>query len=56
MATTITSENQESVNAELGKLREAMAKAQRDMEAEAARIETQQATVAAETERLDTEG
>ncbi|KAI4994623.1 hypothetical protein ZWY2020_034264 [Hordeum vulgare] len=41
MATTITSENQESVNDELTKMREAMAKAQRDMEPEAARIETQ---------------
>ncbi|KAI4974821.1 hypothetical protein ZWY2020_048428 [Hordeum vulgare] len=56
MATTITSENQESVNAELAKLQEAMAKAHRDMEAEAARIEMQQATVAAEMERLNTEG
>ncbi|KAI4975561.1 hypothetical protein ZWY2020_049168 [Hordeum vulgare] len=56
METTITSESQESVNAELTKPREAMAKAQRDMEAEAARIETQQAAVAVETERPNTEG
>ncbi|KAI4965102.1 hypothetical protein ZWY2020_057506 [Hordeum vulgare] len=55
MATPVTSENQESVNAELTKLREEMAKAQRDMEAGAARIETQQAAVAAETDRLNTE-
>ncbi|KAI5000828.1 hypothetical protein ZWY2020_010787 [Hordeum vulgare] len=56
MATTITSENQESINPELAKLREAMAKAQWDMEAEAARVETQQAAIAAETERLNTQG
>ncbi|KAI4965143.1 hypothetical protein ZWY2020_057383 [Hordeum vulgare] len=56
MATPVTSENQESVNAELAKLREAMAQAQRDMEAEAARIETQRVAVAAETDRLNTEG
>ncbi|KAI4994234.1 hypothetical protein ZWY2020_029282 [Hordeum vulgare] len=56
MATLVISENQESVNAELAKLQEAMAKAQRDMEAEAARIETQRVAVAAETDRLNTEG
>ncbi|KAI4997023.1 hypothetical protein ZWY2020_052365 [Hordeum vulgare] len=56
MATVVTPENQESINAELAKLHEAMAKAQRDVEAEAARVETQQAMIAAETERLNTEG
>ncbi|KAI5005723.1 hypothetical protein ZWY2020_032966 [Hordeum vulgare] len=49
-------ENQEAVNAELTKLREEMAKIQRDIEGEAARMATQRAQITVETERLNTEG
>ncbi|KAI4991865.1 hypothetical protein ZWY2020_040251 [Hordeum vulgare] len=56
MAITVTAENQETINAELAKLREEMAKIQWDVEAEAARMATQQDQITAETERLITEG
>ena len=56
MTTAVTALNQEAINAELVKLREAMAKAQRGVEAEAARMATQHARITAETERLNTEG
>ena len=56
MAIVVTTENQETINAELAKLREEMAKTQRDVEAEAARMATQQAQITAKTERLTTEG
>ncbi|KAI5006355.1 hypothetical protein ZWY2020_033598 [Hordeum vulgare] len=55
MATLVTAENQGTINAELEKLRDEMAKAQRDAQAEAARIETRQAQITAETARLNTE-
>ncbi|KAI4996033.1 hypothetical protein ZWY2020_041131 [Hordeum vulgare] len=55
MATRVTAENQGTINPELGKLRDEMAKAQRDAEAEAARIETRQAQITAETAHLNTE-
>ncbi|KAI4986335.1 hypothetical protein ZWY2020_018965 [Hordeum vulgare] len=47
--------NQEAVNAELAKLREAVAKAHRDAEVESARIETRQAQITAERTRLNTD-
>ncbi|KAI5000321.1 hypothetical protein ZWY2020_004910 [Hordeum vulgare] len=53
---TVTAENQEQVNAELAKLREEMAKIERDIEGEAARMATQHAQIVAETERLSVEG
>ncbi|KAI5013408.1 hypothetical protein ZWY2020_034520 [Hordeum vulgare] len=56
MITVVTAENQEAINAELAKLWEVMAKAQRDVEAEAARMAMQQARICAQTERLNTEG
>ncbi|KAI4975462.1 hypothetical protein ZWY2020_049069 [Hordeum vulgare] len=55
MATPVTAENQGTINVKLAKLRDEMAKAQRDAEAEAARIETRQAQITAETARLNTE-
>ena len=54
-ATRVTSENQDTINAELTKLRDGVAKAQRDAEIEAARIETRQAQITAEAARLNTE-
>ncbi|KAI4981570.1 hypothetical protein ZWY2020_022062 [Hordeum vulgare] len=56
MTTAVTAENQEMINAELAKLWEGMAKAQRDKEAEAARMAMQQARITAEMERLNNEG
>ncbi|KAI5020702.1 hypothetical protein ZWY2020_045590 [Hordeum vulgare] len=55
MATPVTAENQVMINAELTKLRDEMAKARRDAEAEATRIETRQVQITAETARLNTE-
>ncbi|KAI4991455.1 hypothetical protein ZWY2020_039826 [Hordeum vulgare] len=55
MATRVTAENQVTINVELAKLRDEMAKARRDAEAEAARIETREAQITAETARLNTE-
>ena len=49
MAIAMTAENQETINTELAKLREEMAKIQRDVEGEAARMATQQAQITAET-------
>ncbi|KAI4993423.1 hypothetical protein ZWY2020_007736 [Hordeum vulgare] len=54
-ATLVTTDNQDTINAELTKLRDGVAKAQRDVEAEAARIKTRQAQITAETTRLNTE-
>ncbi|KAI4978373.1 hypothetical protein ZWY2020_014927 [Hordeum vulgare] len=56
MAIVVTAENQETINAELAKLWEEMAKNQRDVEAEAARMAAQQAPITAETEQLNTKG
>ncbi|KAI4972383.1 hypothetical protein ZWY2020_003308 [Hordeum vulgare] len=55
MATPITPENQDVVNTELTKLRVGVAKAQRDAEVEAARIETRQAQITAEIACLNTD-
>ncbi|KAI5008598.1 hypothetical protein ZWY2020_009646 [Hordeum vulgare] len=55
MATPLTPENQEEINTELAKLREAVAKAHRDAEMESARIETRQAQITAERMRLNTD-
>ncbi|KAI4989864.1 hypothetical protein ZWY2020_038227 [Hordeum vulgare] len=55
MATPLTTENQEEINAELAKLREAVAKAHRDAEMESARIETRQAQITSERMRLNTD-
>ncbi|KAI4972727.1 hypothetical protein ZWY2020_003652 [Hordeum vulgare] len=55
MATPLTPENQEEINAEVAKLREAVAKAHQDAEMESARIETRQAQIAAERMRLNTD-
>ncbi|KAI5014094.1 hypothetical protein ZWY2020_055484 [Hordeum vulgare] len=55
MVTPLTPENQEEINAELAKLREAVAKAHQDAEMESARIETRQAQIAAERMRLNTD-
>ncbi|KAI5001229.1 hypothetical protein ZWY2020_011286 [Hordeum vulgare] len=55
MATPLTPENQEEINTELAKLREAVAKAHRDAEIESARIETRQAQITAERMRLNTD-
>ncbi|KAI4983547.1 hypothetical protein ZWY2020_025413 [Hordeum vulgare] len=55
MATPITAENEGTISAELAKLRDGVAKAQRDTEAETARIKTRQAQITAETARLNTE-
>ncbi|KAI4975308.1 hypothetical protein ZWY2020_048915 [Hordeum vulgare] len=56
MAIVVTAENQETINSELAKLREDMAKIQRDIEEEAARMARQQALIPAEMERLNTQG
>ncbi|KAI5017851.1 hypothetical protein ZWY2020_042739 [Hordeum vulgare] len=53
MGTPLTPENQEEINTELAKLREAVAKAHRDAEVESARIQTRQAQIAAERMRLN---
>ncbi|KAI4994316.1 hypothetical protein ZWY2020_029364 [Hordeum vulgare] len=55
MSTPLTPENQEEINAELAKLREAVAKAHQDAETESARMETRQAQIAAERMRLNTD-
>ena len=55
MATPVVAENQDTINAELTKLRDGVAKAQRDTEVETARIETRQAQITAETACLNTE-
>ncbi|KAI4988298.1 hypothetical protein ZWY2020_029928 [Hordeum vulgare] len=54
-ATPLTPENQEEINTELAKLREAVAKAHWDAEIEAARIETRQAQITTERMRLSTD-
>ena len=55
MTTPLTPKNQEGINVELAKLREAVAKAHQDAEVEFARIETRQAQIAAERIRLNTD-
>ncbi|KAI4983851.1 hypothetical protein ZWY2020_025717 [Hordeum vulgare] len=55
MATPLTPENQEEINTELEKLREAVEKAHRDTEMESTRIETRQAQITAERMRLNTD-
>ncbi|KAI4987786.1 hypothetical protein ZWY2020_028544 [Hordeum vulgare] len=56
MAIVVTVENQETINSELTKRREDMAKIQRDIEEEAARMGRQQALITAETDRMNTKG
>ncbi|KAI5000110.1 hypothetical protein ZWY2020_004699 [Hordeum vulgare] len=55
MSTPLTPENQEEINAELAKLREAVAKAHQDAETESARMENRQAQITAERMRLNTD-
>ncbi|KAI4999541.1 hypothetical protein ZWY2020_004130 [Hordeum vulgare] len=55
VATPVTAENQEDINAELVKLREEMAKLQREIDLENTRVEEVQTQINNESERLKAE-